>query len=119
MGNDHGRTFPDQKRIILREDVYEGLTEDSYRDRFTAAHEFAHLLLHTETRLSRRPVSVPLKRYENPEWQANRLGAALLMPSGFFRKCKSVQEASARFGVSRDAVRIRADGLKVRLWEEM
>jgi len=39
LGNDHGQTYPDERLIKLREDVYDGMHRNRGRDRFTAAHE--------------------------------------------------------------------------------
>ena len=46
-----GYASPDERRIILREDVYVGACEGKGRDRFTVAHEIGHILLHSTSRL--------------------------------------------------------------------
>ncbi|RYG55374.1 MAG: hypothetical protein EON56_05735, partial [Alphaproteobacteria bacterium] len=53
MGNDHGLTYPDRRLIKLRADVYDGMCTGSGRDRFTAAHELGHLLMHGNIGLAR------------------------------------------------------------------
>lgn len=116
LGPEHGRTYPDERRVILREDVYVNLTEHRGRDRFTAVHELAHLVLHDRRRLSRRlSSSGPLKTYRDPEWQANRLAGSLLMPRDYFQNCKRITEVMELFGVTKDAALVRARQLKVGL----
>lgn len=95
MGSNHGLTIPIEKRIVLREDVYERALEGSGRDRMTAAHEFGHLLLHTQVALARADSKESVKPYESSEWQANCYGGELLVPA---------THANALLGMSLDAI---------------
>lgn len=59
-----------------------------YRDNFTIAHELGHYFLHfylTSPRPS-TPLLFGLNVGDNIEWQANRFGAALLMPEALLRE---------------------------------
>lgn len=53
MGNAEGYTCPKGDFIRLREDVYVGACKGVGRDRFTAAHELGHFVMHTQIPLAR------------------------------------------------------------------
>ncbi|HEX2528265.1 MAG TPA: ImmA/IrrE family metallo-endopeptidase [Geminicoccus sp.] len=112
LGRNHGQVDPIAKTLALREDVYEGLVNDVGRDRFTAAHELGHALLHGRS-LNRSPTGTARKIYCDPEWQANTFAAALLMPQAMVKQMKSLEQVSDEFGVSDEAaaVRVRKLGL--------
>lgn len=81
MGENHGMTFPDQHRILIREDVYEGAVAGKGRDRFTVAHEISHQLIHEGIPLTMaRRDAGKLELYRNSEWQADCMAGELLMP---------------------------------------
>ena len=80
LGIDHGMTYPDKHRILLREDVYEGACDGRGRDRYTVAHEISHLLLHEGLGVRLMREDVPHKAFEDSEWQANALAGEILMP---------------------------------------
>lgn len=106
MGNLEGLTFPDEKIIRLRSDVYEGAYEGNARARFTVAHEFGHLLLHAGH--ARAESKRPPKPYEQPEWQADNFAAELLMPvKEIASVCISAGEIAAQYGVSLQAAQVR------------
>lgn len=73
--------------ILLSVKTYEGVLSSIPRDRFTAAHECGHAVLHfSQVRQKLSDNSLHLHRrgsipaYRDPEWQANAFAAALLMP---------------------------------------
>lgn len=100
MGANHGLTVPSQKQIWLREDVYDRAVEGHGRDRFTAAHELGHLLLHGSVNLAFHRSSQGLPRYMCSEWQADSFAGTLLMPLEGVKKCSSTAEIAQIFGVS-------------------
>lgn len=71
---------PKEDTIFCPETIYRAAMDHNPRQRFTFAHEFAHSLLHRSDSLNRIDVSVKVETYEDPEWQANNLAAAILMP---------------------------------------
>jgi hypothetical protein len=87
-----GYTDPKSKTLNLPEETYQRLGEDDGRARFTGCHEFAHVVLHGDQMAERmvslsqqteymfRSDSSSLRAFEDPEWQANYLAGALLMP---------------------------------------
>jgi len=112
MGANHGLTYPNKALIKLREDVYEGAVEGNGRDRFTASHEFGHLMLHGNVSMARSSGPNGHKIYEDSEWQADRFAAELLMPVDVLRTCGSVDVVAGMCVVSHQAAEIRWDEIK-------
>jgi len=108
-----GLTCLNGTRIVLPQSVYVGASEGSPRDRFTVAHELGHFFLHTQVSLARTPHSGRVRPFENPEVQANRFAAELLMPFRLFRDHEDVESVCERFGVSASAATNRLKGWKV------
>jgi Zn-dependent peptidase ImmA (M78 family) len=107
MGSSHGLTSPDERRIILREDVYDGLCEGKGRDRYTAAHELGHLVMHSNGRVMLRRGEEKPVTYCNPEWQANCFAGEFLMPFDLVKGFVSPAEISTKCGVSSEAARVQ------------
>lgn len=106
MGNNHGLTIPKENAIVLRDDVYDGACEGKGRDRFTAAHELGHYLMHRDLPIQFHRAGT-LAAYKDSEWQANTFAGALLMPRSGLMTCRSIDEVSVRFQVSPDAARVQ------------
>lgn len=111
MGSEHGLTEPDQRIVLIREDVYVGACEGRGRDRFTMAHELGHLILHSGKYLARmdpRAMRNPQhEKYEDSEWQANTFASELLMPVRIVQSCKDTHELARRCQVTLDAANVR------------
>lgn len=104
----HGLTYPEEKTIVIRNDVYKRAYEGMGRDRMTIAHEVGHLLLHDPRRIvlaRSRGLSRPLKAYEDPEWQASAFAGELMIPRIMMRG-KTVNEIVSTCGVSQDAAEL-------------
>ena len=111
MGNKHGQTFPSQKLIFIREDIYIGAIEENGRDRLTVAHEVGHLLLHDEKGIYLcRTESPKQKTYEDPEWQASAFGGELLASSWLIRGM-TIEEVSRQCRVSTSAAKVQLQSL--------
>ena len=97
----------------VRESVYTGACAGNGRDRFTIAHEQGHYLLLAVSsfKLQRNTGKRELKAYENPEWQANRWAAEVLMPAHLIKNMNPRQIVQA-CGVSCHAAEIRYDQLR-------
>ncbi|MBB1518940.1 ImmA/IrrE family metallo-endopeptidase [Aquipseudomonas guryensis] len=107
MGPNHGLTIPADNIIRLRQDVYDGMVDGRGRDRFTAAHELGHYLIHRNVPIRfHRAENGRLPAYRDSEWQANTFAGALLMPPDLVRHCESLGEIVERFQVSRDAAQV-------------
>ncbi len=114
MGRLEGLTDTQRPIIKLKNSVYQALERGDGRARFTAAHEFGHLVLHCGLP-TYRAFSDEYQPLHDPERQANIFAAAFLMPASAFRSCRSVKEAMRNFGTSHDAVMCRARNLNHRL----
>jgi IrrE N-terminal-like domain len=103
----------EQSRPILRmsDSSYNKLFDGDPHARFTAAHEFGHLLLHCEQTVHYARGS-RIDARTDPEWQANVFAGTFLMPERMFRKMRTVGQAMAEFGVSLQAVRHRSRDLR-------
>ncbi len=79
-----GFTDVTNKYIELPNSTYKKLEKDDPHARFTAAHEFGHVKLHSAYQGQLRPVTFArrsrIRAFEDPEWQANSFSAAILMP---------------------------------------
>jgi len=84
-----GVTDVTNRTIELPSASYKRLEKGDPQARFTVAHEFGHAYIHGRGQSfgafpSRENVMfarrADLKPYEDPEWQANAFGAAVLMP---------------------------------------
>lgn len=126
-----GYTDPQTMSVVVRGTTIEAARKGDPRSRFTVIHEFCHVVLHRKE-LTERLITLTLsgdrlyrqhrsqlKPYEDPEWQANFLAAALLMPKASVEKIRKAsennEEAAARiaasFQVSLSAARIRLEKL--------
>lgn len=83
MGECFGVAYPDEHKIVLREDVYNGAIEGDGMHRFTVAHEIGHFLLHgnRSVALARIDPKEKIPAYKDPEWQASCFAGELLMPA--------------------------------------
>lgn len=102
-------------------------TEPVQRQRFTAAHEIGHLLLHKDAEIF---VDYRDKRSQSgrdpKEIEANRFAAALLMPEHLLRRDAEsstaldddelIQELARRYEVSKTAMSIRLSSLGLIGW---
>jgi len=112
LGDDHGRTYPDQLLIVIRNDVYKRACSGEGRDRFTMCHELGHLVMHRGIALSRINPASPPKIYCNSEWQADMFASYLMMPPDLICRYESIAEIVSNFGVSFEAAFARRDELK-------
>ncbi|HAU2264253.1 TPA: ImmA/IrrE family metallo-endopeptidase [Legionella pneumophila] len=109
LGSDHGRTYPDQMRIQIREDVYERAILEQGRDRFTLAHELGHLVLHPDVPFNHNTTnSLNIKIYENSEWQADTFASAFLMPDELIKNYANIDQIAQKCKVSVSAARVRS-----------
>lgn len=104
------------------------MVDHYYRQRFTIAHELGHFLCHSHLISdgiddNRAYRSTPEGRFYNrsigpkQETEANRFAAAVLMPGDNVReewqRLNDLEAISKRFQVSKKAMRIRLESLKI------
>ncbi|MDQ1186377.1 ImmA/IrrE family metallo-endopeptidase [Agrobacterium larrymoorei] len=113
-----GEIRKDSENNISKYKIRINRHEKKERQRFTLAHEIAHFLLHkdkigdglTEDILYRSTLSNAL------EYEANRFAAELIMPDAVLEEMQidfesvdedAIVDLAERFGVSKDAMRIK------------
>lgn len=105
-------TSTTERLIKVSESCYAAARRGHPRYPFTLAHEVGHLFLHTgkPAQLARGEVKV----FMNPEWQADTFAGSFLAPADEVRKCTSIAEICARFGLSGRAAEVRASVLNMK-----
>jgi len=104
-------TIPEQKLIVLREDVYDGLFTDDVFSRSTVIHELAHIVLNHAVTLHRGAILGKHQFCEDSEWQAKALTAAVMMPIAACRAAHSPNELAQMCGTSVQSARYRMQKL--------
>jgi Zn-dependent peptidase ImmA (M78 family) len=109
-------TFHSVPAIDFRKDVYDRLHNGGERERFTAAHELGHLLLHTGEARPRavEPIrSNTIAASQSSERQADAFASSFLMPEFIVREFATPTELSSGCRVSLSAAnhRMRELGL--------
>lgn len=115
-----GVTNVTSRTLVLTSAIHKRLENNDPYARFTAAHEFGHVVLHSnvasgefafreEIVFARRS---QLKPYEDPEWQANAFAGAILMPINTMRmlfnnNAMTVENVMEIYQVSKMAAEIR------------
>ena len=101
MPDKYGETIPKDNTIIIRQDVYDGANCGNHRDLFTIAHELGHYIYHSDETVSLARLSKDriVKKYEDPEWQANTFAGELLCPSNMARNMM-IQDIVDTYNVS-------------------
>lgn len=131
-----GYCNPTTRTINISEETYDAIGADDGRARFTGCHEGSHVILHGDQMRDRmvsfaaseeylyRQNRVELKAFENPEWQADFLAGALLMPARMIRVLKRgtaseeelIQKMCDTFKVSRQAADVRLKKMVKEKW---
>lgn len=108
MPNKCGETFPAEKKIQIREDIYQKSINGDGFSRFCIAHEIGHLLINDVDSVSLCMLAPGerLKTYEDPEWQADAFGGELLMYHPLI-KSLSEEEIAEKCGVTRRAAKVQ------------
>lgn len=118
----YGITLHCEDAIILRDDVYARALNGAPRDRFTAAHELGHYLLHKEEGLAmpkRSNEKIPY--YRDSEWQANTFAGEFLVDTKnlIALDLMHVEDIRVAFGVSLKTAAIQCAEAKKMAIEEL
>lgn len=113
MPNKCGETFPAEKKIQIREDIYQAAIDGDGFARYSVAHEVGHLLINDVDSISlcRLEPGERLKPYEDPEWQADAFGGELLMYYPLIHRM-SEDDIAEKCGVTRRAAHIQKSKAK-------
>ena len=104
-------TIPEKNVVVLRIDVYDKLCAEQVFGRSTVVHELSHLALQHHVTLHRGSTAVAHEFYEDSEWQAKALTAALMMPLTAARLAKSPTHLADMCGTSEEAAGYRINKL--------
>jgi hypothetical protein len=104
-------TIPEEKLVVLRQDVYQGLFKDDVFSRSTVVHELAHIALNHAVTLYRGAVLGKHQFCEDSEWQAKALTAAILMPVDACKAAMSARELASMCGTSEESAGYRIQKL--------
>lgn len=102
-----GFTIPEKKVVVLREDIYDKLHDDHVFGRSTVVHELSHIVLQHHVTLHRGAVLGAHQFYEDSEWQAKALTAALMMSAEACRTATSPRNLAEMCGTSVEAATYR------------
>jgi hypothetical protein len=104
--------FTYEDLIVLRRDVYEGLFTGDVFSRSTVIHELCHIVLKHARTLHRDAVIGKHKFYEDSEWQAKTMTAAVMMPIELCQTVYSPEELAHLCGTSVQTATYRLDNLQ-------
>ena len=93
-----------RKTIYLRSSVYNRACDGVGQDRYTIAHEIAHVLLLDSSDIKVARLTRDVKLCCNPEWQADCFAGELLIPEHLCRNM-SEEEIMIKCGVSQKAAK--------------
>lgn len=103
--------IPERKIVVVREDVYEGLFDDDVFSRSTVIHELSHIVLNHAVTLHRGATLGKHEFYEDSEWQAKALTAAVMMPIDACTQARTAHELAQLCGTSAQAAGYRIENL--------
>jgi len=120
-------TIPDMGVVVFREDIYDLLHSENVYGRSTVIHELSHIVLRHSVTLHRGANLGQHKFYEDSEWQAKSLTAAIMMPIAACKIASSPEELADMCGTSVQAAtyrlqRLVKDGIirsEKTLWEDL
>ncbi len=104
-------TVPERGLVVIRQDVYDGLFEDSPFSLSTVVHELSHIALGHAVTLHRGAALGEHRFCEDSEWQAKALTAAIMMPLEACQAAQSSRDLAAMCGTSEQAARYRLQRL--------
>lgn len=100
MEDEYGLSYPKERRILIREDVYDLAREKNGFARTTIAHELGHIILHSGEKVAYAREANQHKVYEDSEWQANKFAQELLIDVYQLSANDDEYSISDRFGVT-------------------
>lgn len=107
-------TVPERNLVVVRQDVFEGLYTEDVFSRSTVIHELSHLVLSHHVTLHRGGTLGVHKFFEDSEWQAKALTAAIMMPIDACKAARSAWDLAQLCGTSVQAATYRIEQLTKR-----
>ncbi|AMO39016.1 hypothetical protein AC731_005405 [Thauera humireducens] len=111
---------PQKQLIVFRADIYDLVHEDHVFGRSTVVHEMSHIVLNHALTLQRGAGAESHRFFEDSEWQAKALTAAIMMPIEACNSIASVADLAEACGTSVESAsyrlaRLAKDGILRRL----
>lgn len=104
-------TIPDDGLVVMRQDVYDGLFTGSVFARSTVIHELCHIVLQHHVTLHRGAVLGQHRFFEDSEWQAKAMTAAVMMSLAACKAAHDEIHLAEICGTSVEAAKYRLDRL--------
>ncbi len=105
-------TIPDEGLVVIDKKVYDGLFADSVFSLSTVVHETCHIVLRHHVTLHRGAPAGEHRHFEDSEWQAKSMTAAVMMPKDLCEKVRSAKELAALCHTSVEAATYRLERLR-------
>lgn len=109
----YGISFPDVKKIFLRQSIYDNALLNDGFSRLTIAHELGHLVLHKqEIGFAKGLEGSTHKIIEDSEWQANKFAQELLVDVRLLPYKPTRMALEKLFAISAEASDVAFNSLK-------
>lgn len=105
-------TIPSEGLVVLRKSVYEGLFRGSVFSRSTVVHELAHIVLRHDVTMHRGALLGAHRFFEDSEWQAKAMTAAVMMPIDACKKAMTAANLAELCGTSIESAGYRLERLQ-------
>lgn len=105
-------TIPEKNLVVVRADIYEMLYQGNVFGRSTVVHEMGHIVLEHAITLHRGAVLGKHKFYEDSEWQAKAITAAIMMPLAACIEAETPEKLAEMCGTGITTATFRFDNLR-------
>lgn len=105
-------TIPEKSLVVVRSDIYDMLYQGNVFGRSTVVHEMGHIVLKHAVTLHRGAALGKHKFYEDSEWQAKALTAAIMMPLAACIEAGTPEKLAEMCGTGITTATFRLDNLR-------
>lgn len=105
-------TIPEKNLVVVRGDIYAMLHHDNVFGRSTVVHEMGHIVLKHAVTLHRGAVLGKHQFYEDSEWQAKAITAAIMMPLAACKEAGTPEKLAEMCGTGISTATFRLDNLR-------
>lgn len=105
-------TIPDDGLVVIDTKVYEGLFNNSVFSLSTVVHETCHIVLRHHVTLHRGSPAGAHRHFEDSEWQAKAMTAAVMMPKDLCSEVRNANVLAAMCHTSHEAATYRLERLR-------
>lgn len=105
-------TIPDDELVVIDRNVYDGLFTGSVFSLSTVVHETCHIVLRHHVTLHRGSPVGEHRHFEDSEWQAKAMTAAVMMPKDLCASVRDAQKLAQLCNTSVEAATYRLERLQ-------